>query len=60
MMMTKQQQREPSQERMINSSQKRKRNRGKSPVPLQLDSLQSLPKSPKKQPPKKVFIGFEE
>ena len=44
------------------SSQKRKRgNRGKSPVALQLDSLQSLPKSPKKQQqPKKVFIAFEE
>eukprot|EP00984_Skeletonema_dohrnii_P000482 scaffold165_cov106-Skeletonema_dohrnii-CCMP3373.AAC.7 len=42
------------------SSQKRKRgNRGKSPLALQLDSLQSLPKSPKKQP-KKVFIAFEE
>ena len=44
------------------SSQKRKRgNRGKSPLALQLDSLQSLPKSPKKQKqPKKVFIAFEE
>ena len=57
-----QQQHESSQESMMSSSsQKRKRNRGKSPLPLQLDSLQSLPKSPKKQPPpKKVFIGFEE
>ena len=57
------QQNESSQESRFSqgsSSQKRKRvNRGKSPLALKLDSLQSLPKSPKKQP-KKVFVAFEE
>jgi len=62
--MKQQEEHESSQESRFSfqegSSQKRKRgNRGKSPVASQLDSLQSLPRSPKKQP-KKVFIAFEE